>query len=320
MNGTSDDASPDEPAEPAQRGERGAPAEPAVGVDVGGTSVKGVLLASDGSILAVHRLPTPSPDPTGAGVVDTVAEVRDALTAHAQANRPANRQLPVGVAVPGVVDEDNGLAVLSVNLGWRDLPMRDLLVKRLGTDVALSHDVRAGGVAEARTGAAKDASGVVAFVPVGTGIAAAVLIDGKPLVAGGWAGEIGQLLITHGEFAGQRLEEVASARATALRAGVASAREVASAAARGSAVSQQVWNETVSALADALAGLSVTVAPSVIVIGGGLALAGRQLIGPLGDELARRLPGLRVPELVPAAHGDAAAAVGAALLGLELRV
>jgi glucokinase len=282
---------------------------PAIGIDVGGTSVKGVRLGADGSIEAVHRLPTPSPDPTGAGVVETVAEVRDALT--------TDDQLPVGVAVPGVVDEDNGLAVLSVNLGWSDLPMRDLLVKRLGTEVALSHDVRAGGVAEARTGAAKDATGVVVFVPIGTGIAAAVLIDGKPLVAGGWAGEIGQLLITHGEFAGQRLEEVASARATALRAGVASARDVASAAARGSAASQQVWNETVTVLADALAGLSVTVAPSVIVIGGGLALAGRQLINPLGEELARRLPGLRVPELVPAAHGDAAAAVGAALLGLE---
>ncbi len=282
---------------------------PAIGIDVGGTSVKGVRLDEEGAIVAVHRLPTPSPDPTGAGVVDTVAEVRDALT--------TDRALPIGVAVPGVVDEDNGLAVLSVNLGWSDLPMRDLLVKRLGTEVALSHDVRSGGVAEARTGAARDASGVVAFVPVGTGIAAAVLIDGKPLVAGGWAGEIGQLLITHGDFAGQRLEEVASARATALRAGVASARDVASAAARGSSASQQVWSETVTALADALAGLAVTVAPSVIVIGGGLALAGRQLINPLSDELSRRLPGLRVPELVPAAHGDAAAAVGAALLGLE---
>ncbi|GAB3280674.1 ROK family protein [Kineosporia babensis] len=283
----------------------------AVGIDVGGTSVKGVLLSSDGSLLAAHRLPTPSPDPTGEGVVETVAQVRDALT--------QDRQLPVGVALPGVVDEDSGMAVYSVNLGWRDVPMLEELTKRLGTEVALSHDVRAGGVAEARTGAAAGRAGVVAFVPVGTGVAAAVLIDGKPLVAGGYAGEIGQLLITHGEFQGQRLEEVASARATALRAGVASAREVASAAARGSAVSQQVWNETITVLADGLAGLSVTVAPTVIVIGGGLALAGRQLIVPLGEELERRLPGLRTPELMPAAHGDAAAAVGAALLGLEQR-
>ena len=283
----------------------------AVGIDVGGTSVKGVLLGRDGSVLAVHRLPTPSPDPDGSGVVETVAQVRDALI--------GGNDLPVGVALPGVVDEENGLAVFSVNLGWRDLPMRDLLGKRLGTEVALSHDVRAGGVAEARTGAAAGRGGVVVFVPVGTGVAAAVLIDGRPLVSGGYAGEIGQLLITQGEFTGKRVEEVASARATALRAGVASAREVASAAARGSAASQEVWNGTVTVLADALAGMSVTVAPSVIVIGGGLALAGHQLIGPLSEELARRLPNLRVPELLPAAHGDAAAAVGAALLGLEQR-
>ncbi|GAA3639168.1 ROK family protein [Kineosporia mesophila] len=295
MNGMSGDASSDGQS---------------VGIDVGGTSIKGVLLGKDGSILAVHRLPTPSPDPTGEGVVEAVAQVRDALT--------GDLRVPVGVALPGVVDEEHGLAVVSVNLGWRDLPMHDLLVKRLGTPVALSHDVRAGGVAEARTGAARDVTGVVAFVPIGTGIAAAVLVDGRPVVSGGWAGEIGQLLITHGDFAGRRVEEVASARATALRAGVASAREVASAAARGSAVSQQVWTETIEVLAHALAGLSATVAPSVIVVGGGLALAGRQLIGPLGDELARLLPGLRVPELVAAAHGDAAAAVGAALLGLEV--
>ncbi|GLY17488.1 ROK family protein [Kineosporia rhizophila] len=284
---------------------------PAVGIDVGGTSVKGVLLGADGSVLAVHRLPTPAPAPDGRAVVETVGQVRDALA--------GDQLLPVGVAVPGVVDEADGLAVYSANLGWRDLPLGELLEKRLGSGVVLTHDVRAGGVAEARTGAAAGRDGVMAFVPVGTGVAAAVLIDGQPLVSGGWAGEIGQLLITQGEFAGQRVEEVASARATALRAGMASAREVAASAGRGSTVAQQVWKETITVLADALAGLSATVAPSVIVIGGGLALAGRQLIAPLSEELTRRLPGLRVPEVLPAGHGDAAAAVGAALLGLEGR-
>lgn len=287
----------------------------AVGIDVGGTSVKGVLLAVDGSILAVHRLPTPAPDPTGEQVAEVVAQVRDALL-HI---RPDGVDLPVGITVPGVVDEESGRVVLAVNLGWTDLPIRDLLTRRLGTGFVLSHDVRAGAVAEARTGAAAGIGGVIAFVPIGTGVAAAVLVDGRPLVCGGWAGEIGQLLITHGTFAGQRVEEVASARATALRAGMAGARDVAAAAGRGSTAAQEVWDATVAVLADALAGLCATVAPSVIVVGGGMALAGHRLFDPLGTELARRLPGLRVPTLLPAEHGDAAAAVGAALLGLESR-
>ncbi|WP_299954123.1 ROK family protein [uncultured Modestobacter sp.] len=285
-----------------------------VGVDVGGTSVKGLLLDAGGRAARELRVRTPAPDPTGTQVVEAVADVVAQLTAR------ADPDVPVGVVVPGIVDEHRGTAVQSVNIGWRDLPLRELLQTRLDRRVALGHDVRAGAVAEARTGAARGAEGVVAFVAVGTGIAAAVLVDGVPVVAGGWAGEVGQRVLVHGPFAGLRVEQVGSARATAVRAGEPHARAVADRVRAGDAAARAVWQETVDVLADVLVDLVVTVAPSAIVLGGGLALAGDVLLDPLRAALGPRVAGLRAPHLVVAAHGDTAAARGAALLAQDLAV
>ena len=282
-----------------------------LGVDVGGTTVKGVVVDPTGRILRESRRPTPSPDPTGQGVADAVAEVVTTLDDTAR--------LPVGVVVPGIVDETRGIAVLSANLGWTDVPLSAMLERRLGRPVGFGHDVRAGALAEARWGAAREASGVVAFVPIGTGVAAAVLIDGRPVVGGGWAGEIGQTLLTAGPYAGRRAEEVASAAGTARRAGLADARAVAAAVDAGDPAAVAVWHDTVEVLADVLAGLTASVAPETIVLGGGLALSGATLTAPLERALDARLSILRRPRLRPAELGDRAAALGAALLAPESR-
>jgi glucokinase len=278
----------------------------AIGVDVGGTSVKGVLAGADGQVTAEVRRPTPSPDPTGALVADAVAEVVDALGGAPDA--------PVGVVVPGIVDETRGIAVYSANLGWRDIPLARLLSVRLGRDVGFGHDVRAGALAEARWGAASDSSGVVAFVPIGTGIAAAVLVDGRPLVGGGWAGEIGQVLLTAGPDAGARVEDIVSAAGIARRAGLVDARAVVERVTAGDSAMSDVWNRTIDVLADVLAGLTASVAPETIVLGGGVALAGDILMSPLEDALDVRLGPLRRPVLRTATLGDRAAALGAVLI------
>ncbi|WNB86517.1 ROK family protein [Cellulomonas sp. ATA003] len=282
------------------------PAAHRVGVDVGGTSTKAVRVDAGGHVVAERRAATTAPDPSGAAVVESIAALVASLD--------VPDDVPVGVVVPGVVDEDRGLAVLSVALGWRDLDLRARLEERLGRPVAFGHDVRAGAVAEVRSGAAQGADGVVAFMAVGTGLSAAVLVDGRPVVSGGWAGEIGQLVLADGPFAGSRVEEVASATGTARRAGEPDARAVAARVAAGDPAAVEVWRTTASVLAGALAGLVVTVAPSTIVVGGGLALAGDLLLEPIRAELARRVAGLRVPRLVVAHHGDGAGALGAAML------
>jgi glucokinase len=270
-----------------------------LGIDVGGTTIKGLRMSPTGSIEAEARVATPSPDPTGERVLEAVAGL--------VADLGGPETAAVGLVVPGIVDEARGVAVWSANVGFRDAPLRDLAAARLGMPVAFGQDVRAGALAELRSGAARDAGASVAFVPIGTGVAAAFVVDGHILVSGGWAGEIGQAVLTSGAHAGLRVEEVASASATARRAGEPDALAVATRVSAG------------DVLADALAGIVVTTAPTTIVIGGGLAHAGALLLAPLGVELARRLGTLRVPGLVAAQHGDLAAAIGAGYLAADLR-
>lgn len=277
-----------------------------VGVDVGGTSVKGVVIDRAGRVAAEVRLPTPTPDPTGEGVIAAVAEVVAELAPDVGD--------PVGVVVPGIVDETRGTAVQSASLGWSDLPLAAMLRDRLQRDVAFGHDVRAGGIAEVTWGAAAEATGTVAFVPIGTGIAAALLVDGRPITADGWAGEIGQLRIQTGPHAGELVEVIASAAGTARRASEPDAKSVADRVAEGDPYARRVWNETIDVLAQALAALTAVLAPTTIVIGGGLSLAGATLLVPLAARLDVELGGLRRPALRAALLGDRAAAMGAASL------
>lgn len=281
-----------------------------LGIDVGGTTIKGIRVSPDGEVLAEQRAATPHNDPSGELVVAAVADVVAAL------GGPQGH--PVGIVVPGIVDEDRGIAVWSANVGFRDAPIRSLAEARLDTAIAFGQDVRAGALAEFRTGAASARDGSMAFVPIGTGVAAAFLVDGHTLVSGGWAGEIGQLVLTAGPHAGSRVEQISSASAIAQRAGEPDARAVAARVASGDAVAQRVWTDAIEVLADALAAIVSTVAPRTIVVGGGLASAGDMLLDPLRAALGLRIGVLRAPALLPARHGDIAAALGATYLATDL--
>ncbi|WP_285042929.1 ROK family protein [Plantibacter sp. LMC-P-059a] len=283
----------------------------ALGVDVGGTGVKAALTAADGTVLGRWREATPVDDPSGSRTRDVVLRLVE--TAHA-----VSPPVAVGVVVPGVVDEEQGVCIHAVNLGWRDLAFPELLRPSLDVPLAFGQDVRAGALAEAVSGAAAGIDGTIAFVPVGTGLASALVIGGLPFAGGGWAGEIGQRVIQDGPHRGLRVEELASAGGIARRAGARDAKTVADAAARGESPAVAIWNDAVEALAEALAGITVVAAPAAIVVGGGLALAGPALFEPLERALRDRLAIVRVPAILPARHGDEAATVGAGILARRL--
>jgi glucokinase len=161
------------------------------------------------------------------------------------------------------------------------------------------------------------------FLAVGTGIAGAAVLDGRPYAGGGYAGEIGHVIIEPGGRecgCGARgcLETIASARAIAERyGGDASAADVAARCAAGEERACAVWQEAIEALAHALAMYVSVLAPEVIVVGGGLSEAGEQLLGPLDSALGERLSFHRRPRLRRAALGDQAGRLGAALLAWE---
>ncbi|MER7588115.1 ROK family protein [Micromonospora sp. NPDC127501] len=299
-----------------------------VALDVGGTGMKCALVRSDGVVVRTERHPTDAARGPAA-VVGTILEVAGGLADKARAD--GLTPIAVGIAVPGVVDEARGVAVWSANVGFRDLPLRELTVQRLGLPTALGHDVRAGGLAEARLGAGRG-TGHVLFVAIGTGIAAAHVVDGTAVVgAHGAAGEIGHILVRpDGPRCGCGrpgcLEAIASAAAIGRRyaelvgesADVpVTAAEVAERAAAGEQLAGQVWQEAVEALADGLASGQALFDVATIVLGGGLAQAGDLLLTPLRAALHERMTFHREPHLVAAALGDEAGCLGAALLALD---
>jgi glucokinase len=213
--------------------------------------------------------------------------------------------------------------VWSSNVGFRDVPLRDLIQKRVGLPAVLGHDVRAGGLAEARLGAGCGYRHVLAVV-VGTGIAAAHVVDGRVFAgAHGAAGEIGHVVVRpDGPLCGCGqhgcLEAIASAAAIGRRyGGGVGADRVASLAAAHDPAALAVWTETIDALADGLLTGIALFDPEVVVLGGGLAEAGEQILGPLRAALHTRLTFHREPALVKAALGDEAGCLGAALIALD---
>ncbi|HEU0257420.1 MAG TPA: ROK family protein [Microbacteriaceae bacterium] len=287
-----------------------------LGVDVGGTGIKALLVDAAGAWAGRWRRPTPHGDTGGERTAQTVAEL--VSQARSVATGRGFDVAAVGLVVPGVVEAARGVCRLAVNLGWKDLPIRQMVAKRVGLPVAFGHDVRAGALAEARTGAAAGLRGLAMFLPVGTGISAAYTRGGEPFELGPAAGEVGQIVLRRGPGAGLRVEEVASAAGIARRVGRPNALAVAEAVRAGDPAAVAAWREAVEVLADVVAWSAATLDPEVIVVGGGLSAAGDLLFRPLRDAVSERVDGIVVPSLRAAVHGDRAAMVGAILLAGDL--
>lgn len=299
-----------------------------IALDVGGTGMKAALVGADGELLHQARRPTGrerGADAVVADILDFAAELR----AHG-IRRHGVPASAAGVAIPGIVDEAEGVAVYAANLGWRDVPLRALLAQRLGgVPVALGHDVRTGGLAEGRIGAGRGTDRFL-FVPLGTGIAGAIGIDGRVEAgAHGFAGEIGHIVVRPGGTpcpCGQRgcLERFASASAVSEAWAAAcgdpdaDAADCAKAVESGDARARQVWQDAVDALADGLVTALTLLDPRTLIVGGGLAEAGETLFTPLREAVRRRVTFQKLPSLVPAALGDTAGCLGAGLLAWDL--
>ncbi|MFF3289349.1 ROK family protein [Streptomyces sp. NPDC003023] len=299
-----------------------------IALDVGGTGMKAALVGVDGTLLHEARRAT-GRERGPEAVVESILGFAADLRAHGQEHLGRSAEA-VGVAVPGIVDTAQGIAVYAANLGWRDVPMRELLSRRLdGVPVALGHDVRTGGLAEGRIGAGRGADRFL-FVPLGTGIAGAIGIDGT-IEAGahGCAGEIGHIVVRPGGPAcgcGRRgcLETLASASAVtrawaaASRNPAADAADCAKAVETGDKAATEVWQEAVDALADGLVTALTLLDPRTLIIGGGLAEAGETLFTPLRAAVEERVTFQQLPTIVPAALGDTAGCLGAGLLAWDL--
>ncbi|WP_239579492.1 ROK family protein [Streptomyces sp. HB132] len=290
--------------------------------------MKAALVGADGALLHEARRAT-GRNRGAEAVVETILAFAADLYAYGEEHL-GEGAVAAGVAVPGIVDAEHGIAVYAANLGWRDLPLRKLVGERLGgIPVALGHDVRTGGLAEGRIGAGRGADRFL-FVPLGTGIAGAIGIAGT-IEAGahGYAGEIGHIVVRPDGpdcGCGQRgcLETLASAAAVSRAWAAASgdpdadAADCAKAVASGDPAALRVWQDAVDALAAGLVTALTLLDPRTLIIGGGLAEAGETLFTPLRAAVEERVTFQKLPHIVPAALGDTAGCLGAGLLAWDL--
>lgn len=303
----------------------------AIGVDFGGTTVKIGLCQDDQILGKVARIPTQE--------YETAAGLIEAITSHADQLRAENPDIiALGVGVPGFVDFENGHTHKLTNVrGWDDVPLRDILTKRLGLTIAVDNDANCMAYAEWRAGAGQGSTNMLA-VALGTGVGAGVILNGAMhRGASSGAGEVGQMSI-HWEgrtgiynnrgcleqYIGHR-QIAQHAHELYKAAGVERAREdcdparLAEDAREHDKIALAVWDDVARMLACALCNTCWLVSPDTIVIGGGIAGAGDLLFNPLREHMRGQLHPVfwKSLRIVPARFGNEAGILGAARLALD---
>lgn len=144
----------------------------AVGIDIGGTGIKGALVNLKKGELATERLRFDTPD---GGRPESVVEVVTKLIQLIDAPKGT----PIGICFPAPVKNGVTLSAANVSDEWIGLKAEKLFSKALGTDVVLLNDADAAGVAEMKFGSGKDRQGLVLMCTLGTGIGTALFMNGK---------------------------------------------------------------------------------------------------------------------------------------------
>ncbi len=283
----------------------GATVASVLGVDLGGTWLRVAAFSADGRMGQPLRVLTPSAAGPEA-VVDAVCELAR------QAAGGARPRLVIGV--PGPVDPHQGVVHGAPNLpGWREVPLRQLIERRLGWECRVEHDAGLAALGEHRRGAGRGSTNF-AYVTVSTGIGAGLILD-RRLYRGsqGTAGEFGHMVV---EPDGPRcrcgnrgcLEAVASGTAIAEMAGRSSGAEVSAAAAAGDPEAQAVLDRAAGHLGRAIGGLLNLLNLDAVALGGGVFNAGPRFWESMVEAVAEgSFPGPRRHALLAPAElrGDA---------------
>ena len=315
-----------------------------LGIDVGGTNLVVGSVAEDGSVM--HGLAS-EPTEAEAGerdVVERLIALAKRTIALTTREHPSAQIIGVGVGAPGPLDTKRGIVLLTPNLGWVNMPLRQIIHDRLKLPAALDNDANCATLGEWWMGAARGTRNAIG-ITIGTGIGGGIIIEGK-LFHGtsDCAGEIGHTTI---DTEGRRckcgnygcLEAYASGPNIALRAseeikaGAESklagyvggdlkritAQTVYQAAHDGDDLATEVVNETAKFLGAGIANLVNIFNPEVVVVCGGVTLAGDHLFTPLRREVARRAfkPAVSVCRIVPCELVGTAGVYGAAKVFLD---
>ena len=302
-----------------------------VGADIGGTSLRLALADMDGNVLDKWKVSTAGiRDPLV--VVNLIHQGVEELFQRNSLSRTLLRAVAAGA--PGVTDVDSGVVIAtSYLMGWRDVPLRDLLEARLGVPAAVENDVNTAAIAESKIGAGQGVRDFV-FLAVGTGIGAGIVLNGRLFHGMDWsAGEIGYLLvpgtsvapvetgepgalesIVGGEGIKAQWKDLWSKDRTALPEDLV-ATQIFDFAIQGDSLAQAVLRKSAETLAYAIYNLAVVLNCPLFVLGGSVGMhpAFCELTGQILAERDKRVQ----PKLLRSTLGPDAQVQGAIHLALE---
>lgn len=257
-----------------------------IGMDIGGTKVEAIALDDDGAITGHARTAT---IPGAEGILNTAeAMVRELAQ---QTGREPRDFASIGIGIPGQIDRTHGLVRNAFNIGIEELPITALLHERTGVPATVDNDVTAAAIGAAHL---MKLEGSVAYLNLGTGLAAGFVLDGHPLRGEtDIAGEIGHFAVDPlgrpcpcGQFG--CIETVASGSALKrfwAGAGEQPGQNLIAGLKAGDVEATETFKHLIRGTSTCVQLLGLTLDPGTIVIGGGL----RNLGDPLFDALTAHL-------------------------------
>lgn len=291
--------------------------ETAIGIDLGGTRIKAVAIDGAGNILHQYYQPTNDGN-------DKVWKNAVELAVREIQNKIESREAVVGISAPGLPNTDNSAIAFMPgrlqgleNFDWTGF---------LGVRTFVLNDAISAMMAEARFGAAKNRKNV-AMLTLGTGVGGALLIEGKPYQgAFSKAGHLGHMVIdSDGErditgIPGSLEDAIGNCTIEKRTFGkFSSTEQLLEAFKNGDPFAAEVWLTSVKKLAIGLASLTNIISPEMIILGGGITEAGKDMFDPLEEYMGiyEWRAGGNKTVIAKAQYGDLAGAAGAACFAME---
>jgi glucokinase len=310
------------------------------GIDLGGTKIQTAIVDARGEVVGQARHPTP----TSGGPEDVAAAMAEALREAAKDAGVKTGELSgIGVGSPGDANEKTGVVSSAKNLpGWEgSFPLAETLKEALGTEVKVGNDVQVATEAEFHLGAGQEFQSLIG-VFWGTGVGGGLVLDGRPWLGRGAAGEIGHVVVKRGGAkcpCGRRGCMEAYAGRSAMEAEARRRQEEGHqtdlfelmekhekprltsgiwerALDHGDHLAEKLIERAIEALGTGVASAVNLIDPEAVIIGGGLGIRfGERLMDPLMEEMGKHLfVDERPPAIRVATLGDLGGAIGASLL------
>lgn len=309
-----------------------------IGFDLGGTNMGSALVGLDGELIYQNDCATLAHEPSE----NVIARMKNLIKDCFEKAREKNLNiLSIGMGSPGVIDTEKGIIINSPNIpDWNNIEIVDVMNKEFNVPCAIDNDVRVAAMGEYQFGAGKGYKNILC-IAIGTGIGGGIILDGKLMRGPTFSmGEIGHLTLkkdgpkcgcgNYGcmEALGSSTAIIREAKkaidnneSDILKTLMEESKElstyiVAQAAEKGDKKALEIITQAAEWVGIGLAGVVNLINPEIIIIGGGVSLAGDIIFNPIINEIKKRslkIPGQFV-KVVPASLGDFAGMVGASAL------